>query len=183
MDARLRDGTKCVVRPLSRRDELRLKKFFFAVPEEERLFIKQSILDGQVFHHWCRQLDFEENLPLLILHGQKIIGCATLHQRRGGWKRHIGVVTLLTHLDYRGRDLTRILVGEQIELARYFGLRKLEVELTGERKIAVLGLEKLGFTQFLRLPDYVLDMKAVTHDYVLMGLDLKVDEEYAGIGG
>jgi hypothetical protein len=34
----------------------------------------------------------------------------------------------------------------------------------------------------MRRADYVLDMKAVPHDYVLMGLDLKVDEEYAGVG-
>jgi hypothetical protein len=26
-------------------------------------------------------------------------------------------------------------------------------------------------------------MKAVMHDYVLMGMDLKTDEEYAGVGG
>jgi hypothetical protein len=28
-----------------------------------------------------------------------------------------------------------------------------------------------------------MDMKAVTHDYVLMGRSLKQEEEYAGIGG
>jgi GNAT superfamily N-acetyltransferase len=183
LNARLRDGTRCTVRPLRKRDEARLKKFFFMVPEEERLFVKQSILDGQVFHQWCRQLNFDDNLPLLLFHGVKIIGCATLHQRRGGWKRHIGVVTLLTHPNYRGRDITRILVSELIELARYSGLSKLEVELTGERKIAIRGLEQLGFTRYLRLPDYVLDMKAISHDYVLMGMELKVDEEYAGVGG
>jgi hypothetical protein len=32
----------------------------------------------------------------------------------------------------------------------------------------------------MHLPDYVLDMTAVTHDYVLMGANLKVDEDYAG---
>ena len=32
------------------------------------------------------------------------------------------------------------------------------------------------------LEDYVKDMQAVNHDYVLMGLDLKTDEEYAGMG-
>jgi hypothetical protein len=41
----------------------------------------------------------------------------------------------------------------------------------------------LGFSELLRLSDYVKDMQAVTHDYVLMGLDLKTDEEYAGVGG
>jgi len=40
----------------------------------------------------------------------------------------------------------------------------------------------LGFTTLARLPNYVKDMQAVTHDYVLMGLDLKTDEEYAGMG-
>jgi len=26
-------------------------------------------------------------------------------------------------------------------------------------------------------------MKAITHDFVLMGMDLRTDEEYAGVGG
>jgi hypothetical protein len=34
----------------------------------------------------------------------------------------------------------------------------------------------------MRLPDYVKDMQAISHDYILMGLDLKTDEEYAGMG-
>jgi hypothetical protein len=28
----------------------------------------------------------------------------------------------------------------------------------------------------------VKDMQAVSHDYILMGLHLKTDEEYAGVG-
>ena len=55
--------------------------------------------------------------------------------------------------------------------------------MNGERKVAIRALEDLGFRQMLRLPDYVVDMCTVTHDYVLMGRNLKVDEEYAGIGG
>ena len=34
----------------------------------------------------------------------------------------------------------------------------------------------------LRLPEYVKDMQAISHDYILMGLDLITDEEYAGMG-
>ena len=40
----------------------------------------------------------------------------------------------------------------------------------------------LGFSTLCRLPDYVKDMQAIAHDYVLMGLDLVTDEEYAGMG-
>lgn len=179
----LRDGTPVIVRPLNRRDDVKLQKFFLTVPEEERLFVKQPITDRTLFRQWCRQPDFERNLPLLMLHGKKVIGEATLHQRGGGWKRHIGLITLLTHPEYRGRDVSKVLVTEMIYLARQCGLRQLEAEVNGERKIALQVLAQLGFNELMRQPDYVMDMKAVTHDYVLMGRTLKQEEEYAGLGG
>lgn len=182
-ETQLRDGTPVVVRPVGRKDDVKLQKFFLTVPEEERLFIKQPITDRTLFRQWCRQPDFERNLPLLLLHGAKVIGEATLHQRAGGWKRHIGLITLLTHPEYRGRDASKILVKEMIHIARHVGLRRLEAEVNGERKIALQVLAQHGFNELMRLEDYVLDMKAVTHDYVLMGRNLKQDEEYAGVGG
>lgn len=182
IEVKLRDGTQVVVRPLNRRDDVRLQKFFLSVPEEERLFVKQPITNRTLFRHWCRQPDFERNLPLLMLHGKKVIGEATLHQRGGGWKRHIGLITLLTHPQYRGRDVSKVLVSELMDIARQCGLRRLEVELNGERKIALRVLAQLGFTELVYLRDYVLDMKAVTHDYIIMGVNLRVNEEYAGLG-
>ncbi|HMP82636.1 MAG TPA: GNAT family N-acetyltransferase [Verrucomicrobiota bacterium] len=179
----LRDGTPVVVRPLNRRDDGLLQKFFLTVPDEERLFVKQPITDRTLFRQWCRQPDFERNLPLLMFHGRKIIGEATLHQRGGGWKRHIGLITLLTHPQYRGRDVSKILVRDLIDIARHCGLHALEAEVNGERKIALQVLAQLGFNELMRLEDYVMDMKAVKHDYVLLGRALRVEEEYAGVGG
>ncbi|HXF09465.1 MAG TPA: GNAT family N-acetyltransferase [Desulfuromonadaceae bacterium] len=180
---KLRDGTPVVVRPLGRRDESRLHKFLMSVPEEERLFIKRPVNDHLTLREWCRHPDFDRNLPLLMLHGNKVIGEATLHRRIGGWKRHVGLITLLTHPEHRGLDVSKLLVTELIDIARHCGLRRLEAEMNGERKIARRVLAQLGFNELMQLEDYVLDMKAVTHDYVLMGLNLKVDEEYAGVGG
>jgi GNAT superfamily N-acetyltransferase len=183
INLKLRDGTAVSVRPIGRRDETRLQKFLMNVPEEERLFIKQSLTNRTTVHEWCKHPDFEHNLPLLMLHGQLVIGLATLHRRLGGWKRHIGMITLLTHPKYRGRDVSKVLVSELIEVARHSGLRRLEAEMNGERVIALKVLALLGFNELARLDDYVLDMKAVTHDYVLLGLNLRTDEEYAGVGG
>jgi len=182
LSLQLRDRTPVVVRPIGKRDEARLHKFLLSVPEEERLFIKQPIIDRSTVREWCRNPDFERNLPLLMWHGQKIIGEATLHQRIGGWKRHIGLITVLTHPEYRGRDVSKVLVAELMEIARHCGLRRLEAELNGERKIALNVLAQLGFNELMHLEDYVLDMKAITHDYVVMGINLKTDEEYAGVG-
>lgn len=180
--AKLREGTPVTIRPISRTDEARLHQFLLGVPEEERLFIKQPIHDRAAIREWCRHPDFERNLPLLMVHGQKVIAEATLHQRLGGWKRHIGLITMLTHTQYRGRDVSKILLSELIDISLNCGLRRLEVELNGERKIALNVLAQLGFSKLMHLPDYVLNMKAVPHDYVLMGMTLKVDEEYAGMG-
>jgi RimJ/RimL family protein N-acetyltransferase len=183
LPAKLRDGMGVVMRPLAKRDAGRLHKFFLAVPEEERLFIKQPIFEGTMFKQWCQHPDFEHNLPLIMLHGDRIIGEATLHQRLGGWKRHIGLITVLTHPNYRGRDVAKMLVEEQVEIARNMGLRRLEAELNGERKVAIRALEQIGFQTLMKVDEYVLDMKAVMHDYLLMGMDLRTDEEYAGVGG
>ncbi|HUB86556.1 MAG TPA: GNAT family N-acetyltransferase [Verrucomicrobiae bacterium] len=179
---KLRDGTSVIVRPFAARDEARLHKFLLAVPEEERLFIRHPIFNRTNFCEWLRLPEFRDNVVLLMMHGQKIIGEATLRQRLGGWKRHIGVISVLTHPDYRGRDVAKILVTEQIEIARALGFGKLEAELNGERKVAIRALEDIGFRCLLRCPDYVLDMKANSHDYILMGIDLIVDGEYAGVG-
>lgn len=178
----LRDGTECVIRPLGKKDEGKLAKFFSVVPEPERLFIKKPVAEPALIREWCRKADYEQNLPLLMLHGSKVIGEANLHQRLGGWKRHIGIVTVLTHPDYRGRDVAKTLVEEIVLVARHLGLKKLEAELNGERKVAIRALELIGFHQLYRLPEYVLDMQSKPHDYVMMGMDLRVPEEYAGVG-
>jgi RimJ/RimL family protein N-acetyltransferase len=175
----LRGGLDCTIRPLGKKDDAKLLKFFLAVPEEERLFIKQPIRDRTLMREWCRHPDYYRNLPLLMFHNDKIIGEATLHQRNGGWKRHVGLVTVLTHPEYRGRDVAKILVTEIIDVARHLGLKKLEAELNGERKVAIRALAFLGFRELMSLPDYVVDMNAEPHDYVLMGMDLITDEDYA----
>jgi RimJ/RimL family protein N-acetyltransferase len=181
-EVKLKDGLNAVIRPLNKRDEARLHRFLLDVPEEERLFIKQPVSDRALVREWCANADFHLNLPLLMLDKSKVIGEATLHQRPGGWRRHIGLITVLTHPEYRGRDVAKILVEELILAARHCALQKLEARLNGERKVAIRALEQLGFRKLLCLPDYVLDMQGQTHDYVFMGMDLQTAEEYAGIG-
>ena len=51
------------------------------------------------------------------------------------------------------------------------------------QRVPIKMFAMLGFRQLSHFEDYVKDMQAIAHDYVLMGLDLKTDEEYAGVGG
>jgi GNAT superfamily N-acetyltransferase len=178
----LKSGLQCQLRPLESTDEKAFHEFFRAVPAEERLFIKHRVDEPEVIADWCRNIDLGRILPLLAVADGKIVADASLHQHLGGWKRHIGRVSVLVHPGFRGKGLARALVEELMEVGRDIGLEKMEAEFIAqqERAIKVFGL--LGFRTLLRLEDYVKDMQAIRHDYVLMGVDLKTDEEYAGMG-
>ena len=180
-DIKLKDGSKSRLRPLRKEDEKAFHEFFLAVPASERMFIKHRVTDPEVIRDWCQNIDLGRNLPLLALIDGKIAGDATLHQQLGGWKRHIGRVSVLVLPNYRGRGLARALVAEIVDLARHLGLEKVEAEFIGGQEAAIKMFAMLGFSNLLRLEDYVKDMQAINHDYVLMGLDLKTDEEYAGM--
>jgi len=178
----LANGVQCLLRPLTPEDQNAFQEFHIAVPEEERLFIKHRVTDGSLFHEWCQEPDYELNLPLLAFADGKLVGDATLHQRPGGWKRHIGLVSVLTHPDFRGIGLVDLLIEEVIEIAKHAGLTKLEAEFNGERQVAMKALGMCGFSELARLPHYVQDMQAHYHDYVLMGMDLVPPEELMGMG-
>lgn len=181
-EIKLKDASSCRLRPLRKDDEKAFHQFFLAVPESERMFIKHRVTEAGVIREWCQNIDLGRNLPLLASMDGKIVGAATLHQQLGGWKRHIGRVSVLVLPQYRGRGLARALVTEIAELARGLGLEKVEAEFIGGQEAAIKMFALLGFSNLVRLEDYVKDMQGISHDYILMGLELKTDEEYAGVG-
>ena len=180
---KLKDATKATLRPLRREDEKELHQLFLDIPEQERMFIKHRVQDVKVIRDWCHNIDYGRNLPLVGLLGGKITGVATLHQQLGGWRRHIGRVSVLVHPKFRGRGLAKTLVSEIIDIARRVGLEKVEAEFIGEQAAGIKMFALLDFRELLRLEDYVKDMQAISHDYILMGLELKTDEEYTSAGG
>lgn len=172
----------CAMRPLEADDEKNFHDFFLAMPPHELMFIKHRVTDRALLHDWCQKIDLGRNLPLLALCDEKIVGVATLHQQLGGWRRHIGRISVHVHPEYRSRGLARELVNEAVDIARQCGLEKVEAEFIGKQEGAIKMFSLLGFSTLVRLPEYVKDMQAISHDYILMGLDLVTDEEYAGMG-
>ena len=73
----------------------------------------------------------------------------------------------------------RMLVEEIVEVARNEGLERVEAEFLGEQEAGMKLFAMTGFSHLLRLEDHVKDMQAITHDYVLMEMQLTTDEEYA----
>ncbi|MBI5684205.1 MAG: N-acetyltransferase [Verrucomicrobia bacterium] len=175
-------GLNVVLRPLQPTDVKPLHQFFCAVTETERIFLHDRVTDIEVIRQWCKNIDYGRNLPLLALLNNRIIGNATLHQQLGGWKRHIGRLHVIVHPEFRGRGLAKALLQELVEVARHLSLERVEAEFLGDQAAARKLYARLGFDELLVLPDYVKDMQAAPHDYVLMGRIIKTDEEFAGEG-
>lgn len=182
VELELKGGFRCELRPLECADENAFFDFFQQVPESERLFIKHRIEDRAIIREWCENIDYLAKLPLLAVQGGQIIGAATLHQSQGGWKRHIGRVSVLVLPQYRGRGLARRMISEISELAQHAGLDFVEAEFIGHQEAAIKMFGILGFAPLIKLPNYVRDLQGKQHDYTLMSMPLKTDEEYAGMG-
>lgn len=181
-DITLKNGTTCSLRPLEKADAKAFHEFFCAMPGQELMFLKHRVTDPETITGWCNHIDLGRNFPLLAVSNGKILGVATLHQQFGGWKRHIGRVSVQVHPNHRGHGLAQILITDLIEIARQCALEKIEAEFIEKQVNAIQMFGFLGFSELIRIPNYVKDMQAVSHDYILMGLDLITDEEYAGVG-
>lgn len=175
-------GLSVMLRPLQPTDVKQLHQFFCAATETERIFLHDRVTDIEVIRQWCKSIDYGRNLPLLAVLNNRVIGNATLHQQLGGWKRHIGRLHVIVHPEFRGRGLAKALLQELVEIARHLSLERVEAEFLGDQAAARKLYARLGFDELVVLPDYVKDMQATPHDYVLMGRVIKTDEEFAGEG-
>src|SRR5438309_631736 len=161
-EIKLKDASKTKLRPLRKDDEKLFHEFFLAVPEPERMFIKHRVTEAPVIRDWCQNIDLGRNLPLLALMEGKVIGDVTLHQQLGGWKRHIGRVSVLVHPKYRGRGLASALVTEIVSIARHMGLEKVEAEFIGEQEAAIQVFAMLGFRN-LRSEEHTSELQSQFH--------------------
>lgn len=175
-------GLEMTLRPLTAADQEAFGAFFCSQPQADLMFLKERMTDPEVIKRWCAADDFEQNLPLLAFAGEQLAAVAILHQHFGGWKRNIGHINVHTHPKFRGQGVGRVMVNEIIEIARQSGLEHLEAEFFDKQEGAIKLFGLLGFSTLVRLEDYVKDMQANNHDYILMGMRLTTEEEYAGMG-
>ena len=176
------DGVEVQIRTIQSSDEKVLLGFFKNLPQPELMFFKHRVTDANVIKGWCENIVLDVNRPLMAFDEGKIVAVATLHQNKGGWKRHIGRISCSVLPKHRQKGIAGKLVQELVDVARMGGLQKVEAEFIDQQQGGQKMFALLGFTHLVELEDYVQDMQAINHNYVLMGMDLKGDEEYAGMG-
>ena len=82
------------------------------------MFFRQDVSRREVVRHWADTLDYGLVLPILALEGDRVVGDATLHRQRTGWKQQVGVVRVQIAPDYRHLGLGTAMVRELRHLGK-----------------------------------------------------------------
>jgi len=121
-----------------------------------------------VVERWAQQLDYNTVLPILALEGDRVVGDATLHRERSGWKRHVGTVRIQIAPDFRHRGLGTVMIRELRHLGEKAGLRYLLAEVIEDQQAAVRAFEKMGFERAAVLRNFVTDQQGWPHNLVVL---------------
>jgi L-amino acid N-acyltransferase YncA len=142
-----------------------LLDFFERVPESERTFFKEHVLDRSTVEGWLttdrgrRGLAFDED--------GRVVGYVAVVPH-SGWSDHVGDVRLVVDPKRRAQGVGRTLARWALLQAVDAGLTKLTVEVVAEQERAVAMFSALGFRAEGLLLDHVRDHDGVLRDLVLL---------------
>lgn len=179
-EAKLKDGTKILLRPMVAEDQDALYTFFKSVPKEDARYLRDDVASRLIVEEWTKNLDYNKTLPVLALKNGTVIADATLNRRRFGWKWHLGTVRLFVHKDYRKVGLGQLMIKEINDIAFKLELEKLIAEVPDVNISAINAFTKAGFYRAATIPNLVKDRENRPLDVVVMIKDIRParDETY-----
>ena len=141
-----------------------LLDFFERVPESERTFFKEEVLDRATVEGW---LTGERGRRGVAVEDGRVIGYVAVI-RLSGWSDHVGDVRLVVDPAHRTQGVGRTLARWALVQAVQCGLTKLTVEVVVEQERAVAMFGALGFVAEGLLRDHVRDQDGELRDLVLL---------------
>jgi len=172
-EVKIKDGSTVVLRPFEKNDTDALFAFFAKLPESDRLFLRDNVIDRAVIERWATDLNYERVYPILALKGNEVVADATLHKNLFGWMKHVGAIRIVTAPEYQRRGLGSVLASELFLHALKSGLEKIVAEMMETQQGTKKVFEKLGFTQEAVLRGHVRDQMGVRHDLLILTKDLE----------
>jgi ribosomal protein S18 acetylase RimI-like enzyme len=142
-----------------------LLDFFERVPESERTFFKEHVLDRATVEGWVTTDRGRRGLAV-DEHG-RVVGYVAVVPH-SGWSDHVGDVRLVVDPERRTQGLGRTLARWALVQAVECGLTKLTVEVVVEQERAVAMFGALGFVAEGLLRDHVRDRDGNLRDLVLL---------------
>ncbi len=169
---KLRDGTSISIRPIRKEDGPALLSFFTALPQDDRLFLKEDVTKKDVINRWMEELNFDKVIAIVAEKDSAIIGDATLHLNQRGWQKHMAEIRCVVSREYQQKGLGTALMRELVAHAVEKRILKLSATMMETQKSAQRAFERIGFKKEAELKDFVTDINGKYHNLVIMVNDV-----------
>jgi L-amino acid N-acyltransferase YncA len=156
------------LRSLIPQDRAEIGDFFERVPEEDRAFLKEDLINRYEVEVWLDEIDVNRETVIVAVVSQRIIGSAVLQRQRYGWSRHVGEIRIVADPTFRRRGLGHALANAIVDLAQNAGVEKLLAEMVSDRAKPIRVFKRLGFRTEATFNDQVKDRRGNTHDLLVM---------------
>ncbi len=173
----LKDGTRVTFRPMVREDAELLWDFFRGIRPEDKMYLREDVDRKEEVERWARQLDYDTILPILAISDGRVVGDATLHRNKTGWKQRVGTIRIVIAQDFRHRGLGTAMIRELRHLGEKASLHYLLAEVIEEQQGAIRAFENLGFERMVVYRNYVNDQRGRLHNLVVLLYPMSLADE------
>ena len=169
----LKDGTAVVIRDLKPEDLETLMKFYAALPEEDRKYLKVDVTDRDVVRQRIALIEQGNVFRLVALAGGRVLADAMLEVSAEEWRRHQGELRVIVAPDFRHKGLGLVMMRELYFIAAGRNVEIMVAKFMRPQEGARRICRRLGFHEESILPDYVKDRSGEVQDLIVMTADMK----------
>ena len=145
-----------------------LTEFFRRVPEGDRTFFNEDVLDPEVVRSFTTPRDGDQRLILIDGDGDGSVAGWLAIFGGVGWSSHVGRLAVVVDPARRGEGLGRRLARESLQRGLKAGYSKLVVEVVADRWSAIEMFQAIGFDAEALLRDHVIDRTGTVRDLVVL---------------
>jgi len=167
----LADGSRLLLRPLSKEDKQGMVDLFARASKEDLELFRSDAGNAAVVESWVDNLDLKRVFPLVAVVDDKIVGDATLHFGEH-YHRHRAWMRIFLDRDYRRQGIGTLMLRTLIEIAQRVKLQQLYGEVLTTQHRAIKAFEDIGLRRVVTLEDYFITDSGDTLDMHIMVLRL-----------
>jgi L-amino acid N-acyltransferase YncA len=170
--ARLKDGTGIVIRPMTEDDVDKSWAFFQELPEEDRAYLRVDVTKREVVEKRIRDMRSGVVKRLVALGGDEIVADGALELAGAGWKEHVAELRLIVARPYQHKGVGMLMARDLYSLASAEKAEEVVVKMMAPQVAARRIFQKLGFKEEAVFPSYVKDIAGRKQDLIVMRSEL-----------
>jgi len=168
----MRDGSPVTLRGFEPRDGEALLEFYRALPEADRLVMRDDVTRPEWLDRFNQNIASGESTSLLAEAGGAIVGEATLYRPRYGWTAHVSEIRVNVAASHRRHGVGAALARALVQVATSQGADKIVAMVPDNQPQACATFAKLGFVHEATLKGHVRDIHGFKHDLMVFANDV-----------